>query len=60
MIRIRALKHLLKTILQIVGERCTHVEKFIIPKELTYRFKTTLLLIKVFTAVIFSAQPSTL
>ena len=28
-----------KNILQIVGERCTHVEKFIIPKELTYRFK---------------------
>ena len=39
---IRAFKYLqnfLKNILQIVGERCTHVEKFIIPKELTYRSK---------------------
>ena len=28
-----------KIMVQIVGERCTHVEKFVIPKELTYRFK---------------------
>ena len=34
----------LKNILQIVGERCTHVEKFIIPKELTYRSKINIFL----------------